>query len=350
MLDRIVERRAFASVTRPDELATYYVPSDQLAGLRGDARPEVQLMRPLAELRPPQRLIIVGSSGAGKTSLIRKVLSDLARRKLTHEVLVIDVGDDPARLESGAAFMRTVVQLIERQGHRFGNVDQTALSALAADETTRTGRQVEHRGSLGALGLGYTVALKDAFSALKLGDNPARAREDFRDIVRLISRDHRPVVVIDDTEHFVAQRDGEVQASSVHNLFHHAIRALAEVNEIDLVVAMHPLYRDVAAVKDVCDRFGFREVAAAELPADREESALGMILQKRLDRRDIDVSVPEVVDAIALTQLESVYFFNRHDLREVLDLADAAARIADQDGAARVKLRHVRTAFERARM
>jgi Cdc6-like AAA superfamily ATPase len=343
-LEEVAGRRAFASVTTQEQLAGLYVSSDQLAGLRGDDRPESQLMRALASGDAPQHVQVVGPAGAGKSSLILKVLGDLGRREALarpHEVLVVNVGDDPARLESPAVFMRTIVQLVARQGHRFANVDQDALRAASADERTRTGPQVEHRAGIQAPVVGYEAALKEAYETEHFGDHPARAREDFEDVLRWVAREHRPVIVIDDTEHFVGVRDGEVDAASVHNLYHHAIRSLAELDTLDLVVAVHPAYEDVDMVKDVHDRFGFQRVDVPALPDDSDGSALGRILQRRLDRHDLTVQVADVVEATALILLEGVYFLRAHDLRLVLDLAADAATAANRDGVQRIATRHV---------
>jgi Cdc6-like AAA superfamily ATPase len=343
-LDAVARRRAFASVTTQEQLAGLYVSSDRLAGLRGDDRPEAQLMRALAGEREPQHVQVVGPAGAGKSSLILKVLGDLGRREALarpHEVLVVNVGDDPERLTSPAVFMRTIVQLVARQGHRFANVDQDALHAAAADERTRTGPQVEHRAGLTAPVVSYEAALKEAYETEHFGDDPARAREDFEDVLRWVAREHRPVIVIDDTEHFVGVRDGEVDAESVHNLYHHAIRSLAELQTLDLVVAVHPAYEDVDVVADVHARFGFRRVDVPALPDDSDGSALGLILQRRLDRHDLEAQVADVVEPSALVLLEAVYFLREHDLRVVLDLAADAATAASRDGAERIATRHV---------
>src|SRR4051812_40044194 len=81
--------------------ARVYVGSGEL-GLTGDDRPEVKLMHELTDAPAPQRLHVIGPSGAGKTSLIVRVVADLARCELDvhHEVLVVRVGDRPERLGS----------------------------------------------------------------------------------------------------------------------------------------------------------------------------------------------------------------------------------------------------------
>jgi hypothetical protein len=86
------------------------------------------MMRALAADAPPRFLQILGPAGAGKTSMILRVLADPGRREpgtlhRPHEVLVVNVGDDPTRLAVPATFMHSMVQLVARQGHRFASVD-----------------------------------------------------------------------------------------------------------------------------------------------------------------------------------------------------------------------------------
>lgn len=352
-LEIVAGRRVFASVTAPQELVELYVRSDQLLGLQGEARPESQLMLALANQAPPQFVQVVGPSGAGKTSMILRVLTDLARRETSnvgrpHEVLVVNVGDEPGQLVSPAAFMRTIVRLVARQRHRFATVDPDVLRDAAADERTRTGTQIDHRVGLDARLVSYSAGLKEAYETAKFGDDPARARQDFEDVLTVVSREHRPVIVIDDTEHFVRPGpEGEVDAESVANLFDHAIRTLADLRQVDLVVATHPRYEAVDAVREVTGRFDFTRIDVPTLRADREDPGLTGILQKRLERHHVAASVADVVAPETVSQLETVYFLNGHDLRQVLDLAARAATVAHRDGAPRIERRHLQPLIDR---
>lgn len=142
-------------MTSHADLVDLYVSSDRLIGAQGDQRPEAQLMRALASDPPPRFLHVLGEAGAGKTSMIFRVLADLGRRTPEtlphpHEILLVNIGDDPSRLSSPVTFMHTMVQLIARQHHRFASVDPKTLMAAAADERTTTGPQVTHTGTLDA--------------------------------------------------------------------------------------------------------------------------------------------------------------------------------------------------------
>jgi hypothetical protein len=71
-LRRIYDNRVFDDATSDERRARVYVGSGEL-GLTGDDRPEVKLMHALTDAPAPQRLHVIGPSGAGKTSLIVRV-------------------------------------------------------------------------------------------------------------------------------------------------------------------------------------------------------------------------------------------------------------------------------------
>jgi len=279
--------------------------------------------------------------------MILRVLTDLGRRDACtlhrpHEVLVVNVGDDPARLDSPATFMHTMVQLVARQGHRFASIDPEILTAASADEQTATDTQVAHRATLNAHVVSYSAELKESYTTARLGEDPARARQDFEDVLTLVSKEYRPVIVIDDTEHFVHRgADGGVDVESVANLFHHAVRALAELQRVDVVVAIHPKYGEVDAVQDVASRFGFIAIEVPALQANSGSPGLAEILARRLACHGIEVAVADVVSAETVSQLEGYYFADGHDLRAVLNLAADAASVAAEDGAQRLEPRHL---------
>lgn len=151
-LQRIYDQRIFDDDATTDERrARVYVRSGEL-GLHNDARADLALMDALVTRQPPQRVHVVGPSGAGKTSLILRVVADLARRELeiAPEILILRVGDRPERLGNGEEVLKMVLEAIAVEGHRFSNVSAQVLQAAAADERTKTPNQVEHRAGLAA--------------------------------------------------------------------------------------------------------------------------------------------------------------------------------------------------------
>ena len=196
--------------------------------------------------------------------------------------------------------------------------------------------------------MSYTAELAEAYETAKVGDSPARAREDFEDVLRIVCREYRPVVIIDDTEHFV-RRDAEGGVDREWSrLSHHGVRALADLGSVDLVVSIHPKYRDVEAVQEVTARFGFTEVSVPTLRSGSDSPGLAEILSRRLARHDLTIELGSVVSDRVLSQLEAQYFANAHDFRAVLDLAADAASAAAADGSSRVEPRHLQPLLDHA--
>ncbi len=345
-LTAIVDRRTFDDAITDERRVRVYVDSGEL-GIQGP-RPEVELMRALADAEPPQRLHVVGSSGAGKTSLIMKVMGDLARRELQtrHEVLVLRVGDRPESLSSPESVMKLVLDTIAVEGHRFSNVDPELLLNASADQRTRNPTQIEHRASLSAPVVSYAASIREAYETAGLGQNPARVRRDLEDVLREVrDANFRPVLVLDDTEKFISPGPtGAIDEESVRNLYHHGVRLLGEM-PVDLIVAMHPRFEDVDQVSEVVDRLNMPWISVPELPAEAEPPPLQLILERRLQRDGEGVDLEAVITAAAIEDLQVLYHERDRDLRSVLKLAHAAAERASVRGAECIEGRDVRAAL-----
>jgi hypothetical protein len=350
-LQRIYDDRVFDDATTDARRAAVYVRSGEL-GLRDGARADVVLMETLTAHEPPQRVHVVGPSGAGKTSLILRVVADLAKRKLEiqHEVLILRIGDRPERLSSPEEVMKMVLDTIAVEGHRFANVGEEVLAAAAADQRTLNPTQVEHRAGLTAPVVAYSASLKEAYETLGIGQSAARVRHDLEDVLaRVCEAGYRPVLVLDDTEKFVSPgQGGKLDERSVENLYHHGVRALGEL-AVDLVVAMHPRFEDVDRVQEVVDRLAMPRIAVPELPADADVATLGRILERRMERDGIDVQLGAVIDAAAVDDLQVLYHERDRDLRSVLKLAHGAAAQALERGAVTIAARDVREVVARGR-
>lgn len=314
----------FDDATTDARRTRVYVRSGEL-GLQ--VRSDLELMDALTTREFPQRLHVVGPSGAGKTSLILRVAADLIRldRDVTHEILVLRVGDRPERLASPEEVMKMVLEAIAVHGHRFSSISADVLHAAAADERTFTPRQVEHRGELKSPVVGYSAALKEAFETHAFGQNAARVRHDLEDVLAHVrAAGYRPVLVVDDTEKFVSPgAGGTLDAESVGNLYHHGVRVLGEL-PVDLVVAMHPRFATVDRVTEVIERLSMPRIDVPELPADADEPALREILRRRMERDGVEARLDEVIERAAIEELQVLYHDRDRDLRSVLKVAHAA--------------------------
>ncbi len=309
-------------------------------------------MRALTEGEPPQRLHVVGPSGAGKTSLILRVITDLAQRQLevSHEVLILRVGDRPENLTSPDAVMKMVLDTIAVEGHRFSNVSESVLQAAAADQRTHTPGQVEHRAGLTAPVVSYSASLKEAYDSLEFGQNAAGVRHDLEDVIAQVARaGYRPVLVLDDTEKFVSPGPkGTIDTGSVENLYHHGVRVLGEL-AVDLVVAMHPWFEEVPRVREVVERLGMPRLEVPELPPDAEPPSLRLVLARQMLRDGIEGELESVIEPEAVEDLQVLYHERDRDLRSVLRLAQQAAGHALQHDAQAITARHIREVVRQAR-
>lgn len=327
-LREVYDRHVFDDATTDERRAGVYVRSGEL-GLKD--RVDVDLMRALTEGEVPQRLHIVGPSGAGKTSLILRVVGDLARRKLqpSHEVLVLRVGDRPEALRSPEDVLKLVLDTIAVEGHRFSNVDPQILRDASADSRVHNPSQVEHRAGLNAPAVSYSASLREAYETAQFGQSPARLRRDLEDALRLVQdAGHRPVLVIDDTEKFVSPGvEGKLDEASIENLYHHGVRVLGELN-LDLVVAMHPRFEGVDRVSEVVERLAMFRLDVPRLPPEDDPPALRAILERRRERGEVAAPLDELIAPAAVAELQVLYHARQHDLRSVLKLAHAAVGVA----------------------
>lgn len=341
-LQRIHGGGVFDDATTDERRARVYVRSGEL-GL--STRADVTLMDALATRPAPQRLHVVGPSGAGKTSLILRVVADLVRlhRAAEYEILILRVGDRPERLASPEEVMQMVLDTVAVEGHRFSNVGDGVLMAAAADERTQTPMQMEHQAGLAAGVISYNATLKEAYEALRFGQSSARVRHDLEDVLEVVrTAGYRPVLVLDGSEKFVSPGpDGTLDESSVENLYHHGVRVLGEL-PVDLVVAMHPRFEAVSRVTEVVERLAMSRIDVPELPAEADDPALSLILERRMERDGNAASLDSVIERSAVEELQVLYHERHCDLRSVLRLAHNAAEHALGRGSAVVMARDVR--------
>lgn len=349
-LERVHRGRLFDDARSDSERALYYVNAHDL-GFRPLA--DHQLMRALKGV-DSARVQVVGPSGAGKTSLIMRVLRDLHTEKTipAREVLVLKVGDRPENLKDSTTVIKLVLDTLAAQDYRFSNIEGGVLRAAAADQTTEIPRQEAHQFEAGTQFASYSATLTNAYEQREFGTNAAGLRHDLADVLRIVKEaDYRPVLVLDDTEKFVAPGEkGTLEAASVANLYDHGVRALAEF-EVDLVVATHPRFEEVPKVVEVRDRLGLDRIEVPRILPDLEGAPMAKILERRLERGKVQASLDEVIETPAIDALATLYHDRHSDLRSVLRIAHGAAeralaRAARESerlgaGAARIQVRDI---------
>lgn len=340
----VANRRVFASVTGGTQLTERYVPSDRLHAATGAARPEAIIYQACTHPAHAARLHVEGSSGSGKTSLIFSIIGQLASRCLPRPVqpLIVNTGGAGNHLDSNSAFLDFMLDLIATQNGRFATLDTEALARATAEQVTHTPRSVSQQGAVTTPVFRYQVALTQAITTLTMGRNAAKTEQAFKAIIDAVAKECRPLVVIDDTDHFAGSgRQGEIDQAALTKLYHHGVHTLAEYEQLDLIVAIQPRFRDLPAVSDVESRFAFTRVEAAQLPADTDELTLTHVLSRRLKVAGMDDAVSELIDDLALSALQGAYFTREGDLRWLLDRTHEAAMSATEEGATTIGLAHV---------
>lgn len=342
-LREIYERRLFDDAITDAERRRYYVRSGEL-GI--EPRADRQLMEHLKHGGPAKRLQVVGPSGAGKTSLIVRVLADLAAEKPNpgYEVLTLRIGEGPEHLSSEESMVKLVLDTIASQGFRFSNVAPGVLEEKSADRVTRSPDRIDHQFGIDGRIASYTAQIKKSFETLEFGKNPARLRQNLEDVIRIVADGgYRPVLVLDDTEKFVAPgQDGELDVKSITNLYHHGIRVLGGF-DLDLVIAMHPRFEEAPHVREVSERLAIAKIEVPQLAPDSESAGIEKILERRLERGGVQVDLHEVIAPEAVGDLQLLYHERESNLRSALKIAHAAAEHALERDSSVLEARDVRS-------
>jgi Cdc6-like AAA superfamily ATPase len=342
-LEQVQAERLFDDATTDEKRVRLYVRPGEL---ELTPRADVELMRRLRDHPPPQQVQIIGPSGAGKTSLIMRVLADLSAAQLDQspQVLVLRIGDDPGSLASSTAVMKLVLGTIEAQKYQFSNVDPGVLQEAGADTVSVTPHHITHQIGINPPLASYTAQIEETFKQFNQGDNPARIRQNLQDVLETVTgAGHRPVLVLDDTEKFVMPGSNEeVDADAISNLYNNGVRALAEL-KVDLVIAAHPRFEQIEQVAEVTGRFGIERIECPKLPPETEPVALAEILARRLERGGIEIELETVIEPAAVAALQVIYHDRESNLRAALTAAHEAADHALARGAATVEARDVRS-------
>ena len=339
-LRKVFDERLFDDARTDTDRTLYYVRAAELGFTPSADR---DLMRSLKRASFA-RALVVGPSGAGKTSLIMRVLGDLHAEATDpkREVLVLKVGDRPENLRDPAAVIKLVLDTLKAQRFRFSNIEEGVLQAAAADQTVAIPRRENHELGIDVRLVNYSMTLSNAYEQREFSANAAGLRQDLEDILRVVAESgYRPVLVLDDTEKFVAPGvDGALDVDSVEALYHHGVRVLAEF-DVDLVVATHPRFDAVEKVAEVCARIGPERVEVPRILPDREAAPMAAILTRRLERGGVEAPIENVIDAEAVSALTTLYHDRKSDLRSVLRIAHGAVERALARDSLRIQARDV---------
>jgi hypothetical protein len=236
LLLHLQREHAFDPTPVRDDLGVYHVPFSELVG---DAHPERALLD--ACLRP-ERIALIGDSGAGKSSLTASVLGPLAAGVAPIVVPVARESYDVVR-EPRVMFAH-LVSVIGACAHEASLLDdrgrEEALSHVTAQRPV--GRSA---GRSGKLTLGWMGAQLGAELARQASPGGAVDRsatetlETVHQIVEIIRRESLvPVLVFDDTDRWLTGAAYADPGTLVSAFFGRVLPALTELR-CGLVVAVH---------------------------------------------------------------------------------------------------------------
>lgn len=329
-LTELYGAHAFEPAPRRSSLHRLHVEFDDLTGTQTC---EAAL---LAALTSGQRVALVGSSGAGKTSVTECVLGPMREGVAPIQVPVSI--EDPAIATSPSHFARHLVGLIRRWVTDGLPKDSNRASRVAAKESSRSQRLTLAPSWMGAkVELGYE--LKQA-----VDDDPATAAERIaqaRQLLDIIEDNQlRPVLVLDDTDRWLSPswtNSQEVRSG----FFRKVVRVIAEELDTAAVIAVHP---DYLPDPDYQAAAGFLD-ARVDVPHLPNAVAIGRLLARRaevaLDREDTG----ELVTAGACAALFDHYSSLPNVRVAVLQVAHLALTLAVDDDSACIDEAHVHAAI-----
>jgi uncharacterized protein (DUF1330 family) len=345
-LSVVVRTSALVPPSQPEEMARAHVLFDDLTG--GNAV-ERELFAAL-DGGMPCRAEVVGATGAGKSSVIAKVVADVTGRESDdHEALVLRAADDATVLESPGAFAQHVLHTVRAQDYRFDTAVRERLREVGASELTATGPVVTHEGEVGAdakvVKFGYRNQLQERYEQRSWGQSAANARQELEELVELITAHGvRPLFVIDDTDKFAGGESGEIDEPSLERLFANAVSLLDELS-VEFIVAVHPRFTEVATYTTARAKHLGVHVAIPRLPLAKRP--LERIFERHLDAHAITLPIDELIAPEAVHMLQMVYVLSGGDLRQTLNAAAQCAASADEARAPRIDVEHVYAALAR---
>lgn len=347
---RLIDEIAFLPTARWDELAADHVEFDELV----PGRPKTE-ERMREEIRRDRCIAVVGGRGAGKSSLIAGVsnsMRDEGYVPLRIGVLAAEREEilDPARFAQHA-----VREVLAHQNDQIEDWQRKGLVEATADEVTAV-----HGGAEAGADIGVGVPPVDVRLAGKLRAGSRQILTDFdtsgavealRRLVGIVNyqdgedgTNRQPLFIVEDTDAWLSEPGSEELADAVDEelvdaFFQRDVRML--VNEVPAasLVAVHPDYERTTGFKGVGDRIGRIEIPSFDVPRD----PLAAILQHRIARAGVPVSVDQVFDGEAMAELANVYLETQASLRAVLLVAHYA--LEETPGAESVSAEDVKYAW-----
>lgn len=325
-LEILHDSGAFNPSPRHQELYATHVPFDTMTHSRSCERALA------AALRRSERVSLVGTSGAGKSSVIAATLNPMVEDLVPLPIPVAierpEVAGDPV------AFVRHLVQVISR------------LVQLTEPDHGKRARKIESethpkfkRGKAFSVAPGLVgVSVRLAYELEAAVSEPSTTSDQIMDQGRQIldlfrSRQLIPVLVLDDTDRWLTAPWLPDSRSTRDAFFTTIPRLLAEELDAAAVIAVHPSYLEDDAYR-TARGFLSRTIAVPAVPS---AGAIAAILHRRIalamDARGLPaIEVSEVLRNAALVTVHDYYRGRPSDVRRnLLLIMHAALTLAVDD-------------------
>ena len=319
-LEQLRAKNALPHTLRYDQLAPYHVPFDTLTG---NTKVEGELAHRLP-LRG--RVALIGASGSGKSSALAWALANHAPENLAALRIPIALADDET-VQSTEGFARHVLRRIIATA-RLEQGETSELRNRAADTVRRRGS--ERRGAR-RVGIRAGVFSGDLTRELSQSsdefEEQIRAGEVVEGLQRLIdlfrAREAEPLLVLEDTDTWIARPHDQLPAQLADAFFARNVRMLASEIDCGFILAVHTSYLDLPSYQELAPRLERIHVP----PLAHPETGLDRILTRRLQLAELDLTPKDIFEPAALTVLANIYE-DQPDLRRTIATAATAVRLA----------------------
>ncbi len=323
LLQHVWEARALPHTLRYDQLADYHVPFDDLGGGTG-------VEHALAHWAGGQgRVALIGPPGAGKSSVVAWVLAHCVPDAVAALRIPVALADDD-EVQTTAGFARHAIRRVVAQT-RLDDDDARELRTRSADALTERGNERRRGGRLGVRLGGLTGELSrelmDSSAELQHQVGAGEVVEGLRRLIELFrARALEPLLILDDSDTWVARPHDEAPRALATGFFGRVVRMLITEIPCGFVLAVHPSYLSLPAYQEVAERL--ERVAVPQLPHPGDD--LARIIDRRLEVAEIDGSVRDMLEPPALEELASLYR-DVPDVRRALSIAATAIRLTLED-------------------